>query len=64
MYVLVIDCGSAPMVNNATVHTKSQTFGSEARYSCLPDHEHSGGDRTKVCGPDGLWTGDDIFCQC
>ena len=58
------DCGHPPQVANTTSHNTGRTVGSKARYSCLPDYVEAGGDNTKICGKDGLWTGQDISCTC
>ena len=57
-------CSEPPVIQNTTRYYKDTDYSSAARYTCLPDFQHTAGDATRYCGDYGNWNGTDIQCTC
>ncbi|ELU18374.1 hypothetical protein CAPTEDRAFT_213075 [Capitella teleta] len=52
----VIDCGTPPAVENATVSYTSTSVGSQADYTCLPTRHFTATPSFSTCGTDSQWS--------
>ena len=53
-----VNCGTPPIVQNATAHFNNTTFSHQAVYICDDDHKFYGADsyKTSECSAIGTWT--------
>ncbi|MBK7153831.1 MAG: hypothetical protein IPH72_18950 [Sandaracinaceae bacterium] len=58
-----VDCGAAPDGTNSTATETSTTLGGTATYSCAAGHVVSGGNASRTCGTNGMWTGTALSCS-
>ena len=59
---LVADCGTLESGNNSRVIVSNTTFGSVAKYYCIPGYFMLG-NGTRYCREDGTWSPLRYFCQ-
>ena len=63
-FVAVVSCGPAPLLENSTVTSGGETYGSTATYTCLTGYRPETGSYVKFCDEFGLWNGDSLVCTC
>lgn len=58
-----MDCGPLRNPDNGRVDTRNGTLtGSSATYTCDAGYELSGGNPSRMCGRDGVWSGSQPEC--
>ena len=58
------ECGEPPEVTNSTiVVTEGTLFGDRISYSCDVGYESLGGNLTRICTEDGIWSGRMPVCS-
>ncbi|XP_064629688.1 sushi, von Willebrand factor type A, EGF and pentraxin domain-containing protein 1-like isoform X2 [Lineus longissimus] len=56
-------CGDPNVLTNTTVMGTSILFESKMRYSCVSTYKQTGGDASRTCQADGVWSGSPLVCQ-
>ncbi len=62
---VVINCGSLDAPSNGAVDTSSgTTYLQRATYTCNPGYTLTGGDMTRTCQVNGMWSSSACECEC
>ena len=57
LFPAAVDCGDLEDPDNGVVEFDATTLGEEAVYSCDVGHTLRGGESTRVCTADAVWSG-------
>lgn len=60
---LAVDCGNLQNPENGLVNLVNTTFWSLATYECDSGYELVGGNVSRVCESNGMWSGDEPLCN-
>jgi hypothetical protein len=59
----VTDCPPLFSIEDGSVAVRSTSEGLIAEYECNDGLTRVGGDRVRRCGSDGVWTGEEPYCD-